>query len=216
MPSDPVSLKGDKTQSWAVTVERNGEPVVTIASNCLGGRDLSEEDERVIRLAAQNLLSFVGEAPVPSPVSSTGAEQETFPVPLNAEQEAAAKLWAADDRLWTTQETVEFNLRTFARKILALRDSSPRTGWQTDRQLITACEDCGLPYREFPLDVVMPDADWLRIHPSGDGGLLCAGCIAKRVAALPDSIVLYARIVPNEAHEAFRTIKNVPWQDLRG
>lgn len=38
---------------------------------------------------------------------------------LNEEQIAAATLWAADDRLWTTQETVEFNLLTFARTILA-------------------------------------------------------------------------------------------------
>jgi len=44
MPSDPVSLKADKTQSWAVTVERNGESVVSLASNCQGGRDLSAED----------------------------------------------------------------------------------------------------------------------------------------------------------------------------
>lgn len=42
-----------------------------------------------------------------------------FPLPLNAAQELAAKTWAADDRLWTTQETVEFNLRIFARVILA-------------------------------------------------------------------------------------------------
>jgi len=76
MPSDPVSLKADKTQSWAVTVERNGESVVSLASNCQGGRDLSAEDERVIRLTAGHLLAFIGEAHVPSPVSSTGAEQE--------------------------------------------------------------------------------------------------------------------------------------------
>ena len=46
--------------------------------------------------------------------------QNLSPIPLNAEQEQATKDWAADDRLWTTQETVEFNLRTFARKVLAL------------------------------------------------------------------------------------------------
>ena len=44
--------------------------------------------------------------------------REIAPVPLTAEQVQAAKDWAADDRLWTTQETVEFNLRTFARVIL--------------------------------------------------------------------------------------------------
>ncbi len=42
----------------------------------------------------------------------------TYPIQLNAAQEMAAKEWAADDRLWTTQETVQFNLRTFARVIL--------------------------------------------------------------------------------------------------
>lgn len=40
------------------------------------------------------------------------------PIPLNAAQERAVQEWAADDRLWTTQETVEFNLRVFARVIL--------------------------------------------------------------------------------------------------
>ncbi len=43
----------------------------------------------------------------------------TYPIPLNAEMEQAVKDWAADDRLWTIQETVEFNLRTFARTILS-------------------------------------------------------------------------------------------------
>jgi len=41
-----------------------------------------------------------------------------MPIPLTAVQEQAIKDWAADDRLWTTQETVEVNLRTFAREIL--------------------------------------------------------------------------------------------------
>ena len=38
---------------------------------------------------------------------------------LNDEQRRAVTQWAADDRLWTTQETVEFNLAVFARVILA-------------------------------------------------------------------------------------------------
>lgn len=49
---------------------------------------------------------------------------EHGPIPLNARQEDAVKSWAADDRLWTTQETVEFNLRTFARLILSTADSN--------------------------------------------------------------------------------------------
>ena len=51
------------------------------------------------------------------PVADPAADR-LAPIPLNAAQENAAKEWAADDRLWTTQETVEFNLRTFARVIL--------------------------------------------------------------------------------------------------
>jgi hypothetical protein len=45
---------------------------------------------------------------------------EQYPIPLSDAQERAIKAWAADDRLWTTQETVEFNLRVFAREILKL------------------------------------------------------------------------------------------------
>jgi hypothetical protein len=47
------------------------------------------------------------------------------PIALNAAQEHDIKRWAADDRLWTTQETVEFNLRTVARKILASAEAAP-------------------------------------------------------------------------------------------
>jgi hypothetical protein len=80
-----------------------------------------------------------------------------------------------------------------------------------DGTLMTTCEDCGLPYSDFPLDTVMPDDDWLAIHPTGPGGLLCAGCIAKRAAALPGMIVVYTRLVKDEDHTAFRVLKNVPW-----
>jgi hypothetical protein len=49
------------TQHWSVTVERNGENVVTIESNCLSGREIGEEDEKVIRNCAHHLLSFIGD-----------------------------------------------------------------------------------------------------------------------------------------------------------
>lgn len=55
---------------------------------------------------------FRATIPEPAPKVETGL------IPLNDEQEQTIKQWAADDRLWTTQETVEFNLRTFARCIL--------------------------------------------------------------------------------------------------
>ena len=49
---------------WAVTVERSGEIVVMIESNCLSGRDISPEDEEAIRTAARHLLAFIGD-PIP-------------------------------------------------------------------------------------------------------------------------------------------------------
>jgi hypothetical protein len=51
----------ETTQHWSVTVERNGENVVTIDSNCLSGREISPEDEKAIRNCAHHLLSFIGE-----------------------------------------------------------------------------------------------------------------------------------------------------------
>lgn len=46
---------------WSVTVRRNGEEIVTIESNMLSGRELSSEDEAVIRQAAEHLMAFVGD-----------------------------------------------------------------------------------------------------------------------------------------------------------
>lgn len=46
---------------WAVTVERDGEKIVTIESNCLSGREISAEDSEAIRNAAWHLLSFLGD-----------------------------------------------------------------------------------------------------------------------------------------------------------
>lgn len=48
-------------QHWGVDVRVNGERVLTIESNCLSGRELSDVDEQAIRTAAQHLLAFVGE-----------------------------------------------------------------------------------------------------------------------------------------------------------
>ena len=47
-------------ETWAVTVERNGEQIVTLASNHLSGRDLSPEDERIIERCAEHLMAFIG------------------------------------------------------------------------------------------------------------------------------------------------------------
>ena len=59
--------------------------------------------------------------------------------------------------------------------------------------LVAECLDCGLPYEDFQLDTTIPDDQWLMIHPEGEGGLLCAGCIVKRAAKLPRIIAVRAR-----------------------
>ena len=48
---------------WAVDVSVNGESILTISPNELSGKaELTEEDKDVIRLAAYNLISFLGES----------------------------------------------------------------------------------------------------------------------------------------------------------
>ncbi len=89
----------DKRESWAVTVERNGDAVVTLASNCLSGRDLIEGDQEIIRTAARNLLGFLGD---PSPAH----QPDAAPV---------ACYWSLDDvggdSVWETscKHAFEFN-----------------------------------------------------------------------------------------------------------
>jgi hypothetical protein len=47
----------------SVTVAIDGEPILTIETNCVAGKsNLTNEDEDAIRLAAAHLLSFVGAA----------------------------------------------------------------------------------------------------------------------------------------------------------
>ena len=57
---------------------------------------------------------------------------------------------------------------------------------------IATCLDCGLPYRDFPLDMILPDDQWLMIHPEGLNGLLCANCIIRRASKLPGITVIKA------------------------
>src|SRR5690242_11416261 len=53
------------------------------------------------------------------------------------------------------------------------------------------CLDCGLPYERFPLDVILPRAQWLEIHPA-EHGLLCAACIVERAAQVPGVTCVHA------------------------
>ncbi len=56
---------------WSVTVERNGENLVTIETNCLSGKpDFTEAEAQAIRDASETLLAFIGRPP---PVVTVGA-----------------------------------------------------------------------------------------------------------------------------------------------
>jgi hypothetical protein len=59
---------------------------------------------------------------------------------------------------------------------------------------ILGCLDCGTPYSEMGLDLVLPDEQWLKIHPEGLHGILCASCIMKRAEKIKGSTVVLARI----------------------
>ena len=52
------------------------------------------------------------------------------------------------------------------------------------------CEDCGVHYFDLGADLVLPDQVWRVIHPSGEGGILCANCICRRVSACGGTAVL--------------------------
>ncbi len=63
----------------------------------------------------QAVYNAVGEA-----LKVLNASDPATPWELTEKQEEMIKDWAADDRLWTNQEIVEFNLRVFARFIICL------------------------------------------------------------------------------------------------
>jgi hypothetical protein len=79
-----------------------------------------------------------------SPMEPSALVAETMPIALSREQEAEIKQWAADDRLWTTQETVEFNLRTFARAMIhAARSPMEGLAVEGDGRKLRPCPCCG-------------------------------------------------------------------------
>jgi hypothetical protein len=61
-------------------------------------------------------------------------------------------------------------------------------------EIVCKCEDCGTPYSELGLDLVLPDEQWLLIHPDGLGGILCASCMMIRAERLDGSTVVLAKI----------------------
>ncbi len=59
---------------------------------------------------------------------------EKAPIPLSAEMIEAVRTWAADDRLWGSRSTTEFNLCTFARVILKAQAEGKRTQRAAERK----------------------------------------------------------------------------------
>lgn len=62
-----------------------------------------------------------------------------------------------------------------------------------ERSSGVGCMDCALPYTAFPMDVVLPRAQWLAIHPA-ENGLLCAQCIVARASRLAGATCMHAII----------------------
>jgi hypothetical protein len=55
------------------------------------------------------------------------------------------------------------------------------------------CLDCGALYRDFPLDVMVPNDQWKAMGFTGECGILCACCIVRRGANLPGVTVAKLR-----------------------
>ena len=59
---------------WSVTVEVDGEPVLTIGHNHLSGHP--EPNEEAIRIAAHHLLAFIGDPHPDAPLTSAQSSKK--------------------------------------------------------------------------------------------------------------------------------------------
>jgi hypothetical protein len=98
---------------------------VGLGASSVAPSDRYEQDDVIRRIQKRFSQSNASSRTV------TDDAPEESPIPLNDWQQQAIRQWAADDRLWTTQETVEFNLRTFARTILTTSGAAP---WQPEKE----------------------------------------------------------------------------------
>ncbi len=131
----------------------------------------------------------------------SGLRAFTYPIPLNAEQEQAAKDWAADDRLWTTQETVEFNLRTFARKILALASlREPPQAPPAFRDVLNALVE--------KLDVIIPIVDgYIALSHIRSGSQYSGPNLVEELANA--KALLAGDVVPAKEESLLETVKQL-------
>ena len=59
---------------WSVSVSSSGEEILTIEPQMVAGRELTTDDEEIVRTAAHHLLAFIGD-PQP-PARKSGKEGE--------------------------------------------------------------------------------------------------------------------------------------------
>lgn len=109
---DPLSTR----ELYSLAVSREREACAKLVENFT--------DKEILSGYCRDIAAAIRDRNRPDPIGELSLErpEPIAPIALNADQEWNVKTWAANDRLWTTQETVEFNLRTFARAILAIRD----------------------------------------------------------------------------------------------
>ena len=49
-----------------------------------------------------------------------------------------------------------------------------------EKSIEDKCEDCGLPYPDFPMDVSVSNEQWTELTGYTDEGFLCGACIIQR------------------------------------
>lgn len=114
---------------WSVSVERNGENLVTIETNMLSGKpDFTPEEEDTIRAAGETLLAFIG---LPGPAEPIGDAAAA------AGAESTAALTTTDRLAWTLD-----NIYTIARRETARTVADERAD-RMFRHVLRLCEQVG-------------------------------------------------------------------------
>jgi hypothetical protein len=90
-PNPVYNLGVSRFDTWQVQVMANGEPVLTIGSNFLSGRDDIDSFADLVQSCGEHLLSFMGAA-IPSPPKGCEDKEwdhrcEEFDAHLKAEEE---------------------------------------------------------------------------------------------------------------------------------
>jgi hypothetical protein len=82
-----------------------------------------------------------------------------------------------------TVRAIIIELRALAKRLSAVEEYINEFKHRYPRGDAAACASCGMPYCDFPCDMIIPDEEWRLISPTGDGGgLLCPNCICRLLA----------------------------------